>query len=392
MDNQSQGRETNNVIPYAKTARHAQELVSMGYLDYDAFLHHHWLKLFRNPFNNIVFTSPSMEAVKTGKPASSVRKWWAQLRSIGWISYGDANGKKRPFPVVVYDGDFETLVTGPAVTQNSLAVHDVNQIINPDSSPKIEIVNVNAGVRALKKGTFSPENVRPAPGKSENRPSPEQVHAEKSVVASDGEIPYKYPEPEKEKEPEPDSRSRSFLPLQTKDKELSELDKRALLIWDEEFIQDELWMEMNEDEKLNLVVSFENEETTYLGQQADIDKAELDSVNEDYQFPIPCPVCENSLSYKRGRVNCTDCDWSFGYRVFKKRLMPELDDDNSFPADVAAKNRGDLSRLLGDVTVKDSSDVVETGNNQSVKRSMEETLRRLRRMDLSAGITYKEDS
>lgn len=174
--------------------------------------------------------------------------------------------------------------------------------------------------------------------------------------------------------------------------ELSELDKRALLIWDEEFIQDELWTEMNEDEKLNLVVSFENDDPTYLGQQADIDKAEQDSVDEDYQFPIPCPVCNNPLVYKRGRVNCTDCDWSFGYRVFKKRLMPELDDDNSFPADVAAQNRGDLSRLLGGLTVGEDAVVVEAGNNQPVKRSMEETLRRLRRMDLSAGITYKEDS
>lgn len=363
MDNQNQTKETNNVIPYAKTARHAQELVSMGYLDYDAFLHHHWLKLFRNPFNNIVFTSPSMEASKTGKPASSVRKWWSQLRSIGWISYGDVNGKKRPFPVVVYDGDFETLVTGPAVTQNSLAVHNVDQVIDPNETPKIEIVNVNAGVRALKKGTFSPENVRPAPGESENRPTPEQVHTSNPVVAGDGEIPYKEPDPEKKKEPEPDSRSRSFLRSQTNDKERSELDKRALLIWDEEFIQDELWMEMNEDEKLNLVVSFENDDPTYLGQQADIDKAEQDGVDEDYQFPIPCPVCNNPLVYKCGRVNCTDCDWSFGYRVFSKRLMSELVPASSLPADVAAQNRGDLSRLLGGLTAGEDAVVDKRRQN-----------------------------
>lgn len=275
MDNQSQGKETNKVIPYAKTARHAQELVSMGYLDYDAFLHHHWLKLFRNPFNNIVFTSPSMEAVKTGKPASSVRKWWAQLRSIGWISYGDANGKKRPFPVVVYDGDFETLVTGPAVTQNSLAVHDVDQIINPDEAPKIEIVNVNAGVRALKKGTFSPENVRPAPGKSENRPSPEQVHAEKPVVAGDGEIPYKYTEPEKKKETEPDSRSRSSSPVKTNDKETDSidmgdswrtlygpmkgddeqlsLDEQMLLLSSSSYVNSLEWQDMSDNDKRSLI-------------------------------------------------------------------------------------------------------------------------------------------
>lgn len=156
--------------------------------------------------------------------------------------------------------------------------------------------------------------------------------------------------------------------------------------------------------------------TQLSGDVEDEMEAQRDGVDSECDIMVKCPKCDSPLVYQRGRVECIECDWSFGYCTFKRRFLSELEYDDSISPEEAANNCKQLEQLVSDnqlsksgheglvdgmvgdvdpnriasATTKLSGGLgdngdgdADEGNGQVVKRSKEETLRLLKRLDLS---------
>ncbi len=470
------------VSNYQYQSRNLVDLIDAGIITFDDASVHSVLRLMRNPYNGIVVTSPKMFSMRMGKSHDFCKKAFASLKELGWIRYNRVNGSQKSFPIIVIDSDF-LLYLGSDV---DVKVGMVGLNSDENVSDEVGLRNIsgetlegntpvlarpvqrshektsNGCTGELNAIPINPSGDIASEDSGEKRLDQISSRLDKDKIRLGCNVPVildnRQPQNNEMQNPPPSSYSL------TQENDIDETescqDTPNRILWTD--IPEYTVVNAGIDGKtLTAVIDGEryivtdnrtqaHQSTAADGESADVQvskgageqvgggagvqvgkeevsademEAERDGVDCECDIMVKCPKCSNPLVYQRGRVDCIECDWSFGYCTFKRRFLSEPEYGDSISTGEAAANCGMLSGLLngmatpqmategfvdgmvGDVdpnriasaTTKlsgglgdDGDSDVGGGNEQVVKRSKEETLRLLKRLDLSTRDTPTE--
>lgn len=365
---------------YQYQSRNLVDLIKSGDITFDDMSVHSVLRLMRNPYNGIVVTSPKIFSLEMGKSHDFCRKAFASLKERGWIQYNNVNGSQKPFPIIVIDSDF-LLYLGSDVDVN---VGMVGLNSDENVSREIELRNIsgeplegNTPVLArpvqrshekTSNGCTGELNAIPnnpsgdiASGDSGEK-GLDQISSrlDKDKIRLGCNVPVILDNRQQQNNEMQNPLPSSYSPNQEKgiDEQISIQEPPNRILWTD--MPEYTVVNAGMDGKtLTAVIDGEryivtdnriqaHQGTAAGGESADVQvskgvgkqegtpapplvcptvqsddevEAAHDSVDCECEITVTCPKCDSPLVYQRGRVDCIECDWSFGYRKFKRLFL-----------------------------------------------------------------------